>query len=249
MKKKKIPQLDLSNYKDIEQIGSDIEAIILQCIIANRRNVEKTAEEINISPEIVNYVATKYKSNIDEIVRYNSMNNKAQKALDISTTLLLKHVKFIKADKDSKEEMKLNGYEFTTITRMVDRLVKIKECNSKMYDTTINKMTDNIIKMKTLELQEKGEVRDDTGYLKNQTTVSQMINNSLSFAKKIIKAENVNTKEIIYYDSIRSASNVCGLSYVHFGRNVVDCGKPYKGIIYSKVSPEEGLKCNEKIEE
>ena len=244
--KNKLPQLDLSNYKNLEQISSDIEAIILQCVIANRRNLEKTAEDLKLNEDIVKYVAVKYKSNIDEIVRYNSMNNKAQKALDISTVLLLNHVKAIKQDKDIKDEIKLNGYEFTTVTRMVDRLVKIKECNSKMYDTTINKMTDNIIKMKTLELQEKGEVRDDTGYLKNQKTVAKLVSESISFAKKIVKAENVETKEIIYYDSIRSAANVAKLSYIHFGRNIVDSGKPHNGIIYSKVSPEEAYDAAEK---
>ena len=219
-KKIKIPKIDLSKYCGQERLDSTVEQMILQCIIAFDCDINKVKKQFNITDDTVDKVFIKYFTQLNKIINSKNRNTDADDSLETVLKLYHDHVDEVAKIVNSNQQTKLlSDRVVRNINTITDRLIEIKEQNSKAYDTTINKLNDQIVKLKTLEKMEHGEMQDNTEYHANSKTVAERM---LEYAerydnnKRRCTVTNTANGDSKTFESITEAAKFFGSTPSHF---------------------------------
>jgi len=247
-KKEDLPKLDLSEYSKSKQINSDIELLLVQALIYYDKDYKKVSNYYVIDQDIVSSILIKYYKSITKLVNTGGQDELIQKSLDKIVDIITAHIKELhEKQKVSKTKM-LTPDDSSTLSKMTDRLLRMREENVRVSVDTMNKLTETLIKMKVLELQEKGEIEDTTGLLKNQTTVNSLLKVNTTSVTVPIKAVDVETGGVRIYTTLTKAAKAAGKTRAWFSNEVVGSGEPLNGVLYTRYNKTVDVKPYEEKE-
>lgn len=182
MEKNKIPDIDLSKYCDAERLDSSIEQIILNGLIAYECDVKKVKKHFNLDDNTVNKVYIKYYTQLCKIIDIRNKNSDADETINTVVELYKQHIDEVKNIVDNNKATKLLSDKVTrSLNSITDRLMGIKEQQTRAYDSTVNALNNQIIKQKQLECVESGKIEDNTDYSSNQESVADKL---ITYKKK-----------------------------------------------------------------
>lgn len=205
----KLPKIDLSKYNTQERLPSNVYSIIKNALVVFKGNPKKVADHYNLDVEKVNIVYEESYLVINQIIESKTKSNELDKGIEDSIELMSDHIKQIKHNKNSQNQILTDKY-INQLTRMTDRFINLKEQNNRTFDVLINRMNDQTIKQRQLEVLESGKPDNSADYSENQQAVLNILNQpeeSITAVyqngnSKPVKATNTQTGEVLLFDSL-----------------------------------------------
>lgn len=154
MKNKKnimLPALDLSSYNTVESLPITVCDIIVSGLVSYKGNSKKVAKRFNIYVDKVNEVYLLQYLAIKRAIELQSRANDIDGAIYSCLDLLTDHIDQIKSDKKKGDNKVMTTNLTRNVNSVVDRLVKIKDSDNAVYNSTISRLYDNINRIKVAE--------------------------------------------------------------------------------------------------
>ena len=207
-KKKKIAQpvvpLNYKNPHNIDitvtpnsegRLGSEDEILIANSLILYKGDTAEVAEHCHTSIDIVSKIYLKYYYDIQHCMKKDIKNSKINKTIETTLSIMQDSISDIRARQLETDSRYVKNSDITTLVRLVDRLLAIKNSVVMGYTSTTSEMHKRIIESKTTEKMEQGIILNDTSSISNQATVlEQLKHNSLGKETTVINVETGATK-------------------------------------------------------
>ncbi len=224
MAKRKYKKPDLSAYNEYKRLSSDIELIIIQCIIDNNGDTAKTSREINLNIDVINGVYTKYYEHVKYLLE-NKSNTVINDSINVVNNMLNTHINELKKTNTGNL---MSPQKIDQVLKMSDRLIKLKDLDHKVSLETLDATIKMIHRQKQLEKIEQGEIVDMSESDNNQMTVFNAIMGSLDTRTKPVLIFDYIERKYTKVNSVDNAATFigCHVKTIHDslrdGKNIYD---------------------------
>ena len=173
-----LPSIDLSKYNEMDRLPSQIETIVVNALIAFKADTKLVSRHYKLNREKVNEVYVKYYLNICKVLKSNLKGEVADEQLNDFLEISGKHIADVKARLN--ETGNISTGDIATLTKIIDRIVEIKDQATKNTDSIINRLNDTILRAKTIEKMESGELGDTSVSRDNQASFMDVVAKALT---------------------------------------------------------------------